>query len=600
MPVKRLIFATLLIGTGCSDPPGREPDVGIGADIGEPDAIYVNENAQPDGDGSAVAPFQTLDEAMAAVDGTPRFILAPGAYEITSPRDFESVRLEGAGPDATEIAGLSNLNVIDELAIDSATATTPDVLSADALLLTGVDVVGDTTVGASEVVLDGVQVVNAHLELSAENLSIVNLDAEGATLSLRAVSATVRELDVELTDGPALTITGPGDWDIEDLGLADIGQELDEPDGDAGVCLVIDGASVDITSLDAVRCAWRGIAIRNESVVTITDSVVAGAGNTAVSTQSGSDLTIVDMEVSDASVLLFTNEASLTVQAVIAQRSRNSAVLTGANASVTITESTFLDSPNGHISILGPDTEAVIQRNLLDGTDFESCFAASSTNSVVDFTGNTVRNCAGAAVTLGSGSSFIVSDNEISNVFAVEPFPDLAEGVSAVRAGVDIRGNVIRDVAGAGVALLNAWGEVTDNQIADTGDAGIRTVERGDGNVTVRGNDVARATGVGIAAFTVDITIDDNRVDETQVSFADGLGEGVLLATDVTATVTGNEIRGSGYNGIRFVDGVTGTIEGNTIGGSGLNDIREDCGAFEPNDVTIGENNLEGDVSVCD
>lgn len=600
MTVNRIPLSLVVFATACSHTPERDEDVDVAMDVGEPGALYVNETAQPDGDGSALAPFQSLDDAANSAGETPWFILAPGAYTLSAEHSFTSVRLDGAGSDTTRVTGLANFSVSGEIAVDAVSLETVGSLAPGALVFTSVDIEGDVTIEAPEVTLDAVEVTGATVVVTTDRLSVVNVDAAESTLTLSALTASVRELDVEETDGPALTIVGPGTWDIEDLGLADVGQDLTQPDGDAGVCVVVDGATVDVEGLDAVRCAWRGVAIRNAAEVTLTDSVVAGAGNTAVSVQSGAILSIVDMDVSDASVLLFTNEATLVAQGVLGERSRNSAVLTGGGASVTITESTFLDSPNGHISILGPDTSASIVGNLLDGTEFESCFAVSSTDAPVELSGNTIRNCAGAGVTLGSGSGFVVADNEISNIFAVEPFPDLAEGVSAVRAEVEIRGNNIHDVGGAGVALLNSWGEVVANEVTNTGDVGIRAVERGSGPIAVTGNSVSGAIGAGIAAFTVDVTIDDNIVVDSQVSFEDGLGEGIILASNVTASVTNNEIRGSGYNGIRFADGVSGTIEGNTISGSGLSDIHEDCGAFEPNDVTIGENALEGEISVCD
>jgi hypothetical protein len=594
------IFALLFLGVACSAPPPAEPDVGVPSDVGEPGAVYVNETAPPGGDGSALAPFQSVDEALAALRSAAWVILAPGSYAVTQVVELSSVRIDGAGPDLTSVAGASALAVADQLEFDSLTLFEPETLASARIVLTGVDISGPCSLNAASLSLDGTLMMEGALSMAAAELSIVNFDAERSDIVLSADNATVNGFDVRDTPGPALTIQGPGTWTIEDLEITDIGQELEEPNGDAGVCLVIDSATVVITDLSTLRCAWRGVAVRGAANVEITDSTVAGVGNTAVSSQSGATLVIEGMEVSDASVLLFANEATIEARGVIAERSRNAAVLTGPSSTVTITESTFLDSPNGHISILGPDTTAQIRENVFDGTDFESCFSAVGTEGRIEFSGNTVRNCASGGVTISNGSNFLIFDNEISNIFGVEPLPDIAEGVLAIRAVAEVRDNAIHDVGGAGVAFLNSGGTIAGNVISGTGDAGVRLVERGDTELTVSGNTVFNAVSAGIAALTVDVTIVDNDVTNTSVSLGTGFGEGILLASQVTMTVSDNRITGSAYNGIRFVDGVAGTIDGNAIRDSGLNDIQEDCGPFEPNEVTIGENDLEGEASVCD
>ena len=595
-----LLFAPFVLGAACSDPPPDDPDTGVPSDVGEAGALYVNETAAPGGDGSALHPFQAVDEALAASTADAWVILAPGAYGITAQSAATTVRIDGAGPDLTTLAGLDSLTAESDLRLDSLSLLETPTITTESLALTSVDIVGSCTIEASDVTFDGALIREGTLRVAADTFGATNFDAEEADVVLTAATGTLNGFDVRETPGPALTIEGPGVWTIEDLELTDIGQELEEPDGDAGVCLVIDSADATITDLALLRCAWRGVAVRETATVTITDGIIAGAGNTAVSSQRGATLVLDDVEVSDASVLLFANEATLEAHQVLAERSRNSAVLTGANSTVTITESTFLENPNGHISLLGPGTAATIRANILDGTEFESCFAAASTEEIVEFSGNTVRNCAGAGVAISNGENYQVFDNEISNVFAVEPFPDLAEGVTALRASAEIRDNAIHDVEGAGVAFLNSDGVIDGNEIADAGDAGIRLVERGDAAVVVSNNRIDRTLGAGIAALTVDVTVSGNAVTDTAVSFDDGLGEGVLLASNTSAEVTTNTVTGSAYNGIRFVDGVSGTIEGNTVRESGLNAIHEDCGPFEPNDVRVGDNDVDGDVSICD
>jgi parallel beta-helix repeat protein len=172
--------------------------------------------------------------------------------------------------------------------------------------------------------------------------------------------------------------------------------------------------------------------------------------------------------------------------------------------------------------------------------------------------------------------------------------------VSVIRADVVLTGNTISDVEGAGIVFLTSTGTVASNIIEGPARAGITLVESGEGELTVTENQVSDAVGVGIAVLTSNANVVNNTVVRTIVSFEDGLGDGILFASGSSGLIVGNDVRDSAYNGIRFVDGVTATIEGNRVSGSGLAAIHQDCGPYEPSQVTIGDNELEGEVSLCD
>lgn len=598
--VRRLtLIASIASLCACGKPTTSEPDVGV-LDVGEPGAIYVNSAAQPNGDGSARAPFVTWAEAADASAAAGWFILAPGEYQLSTEHSFESLILDGAGVGRTLLTGFPT-GVSQTLSINEASVQDAGDLSSSNVEMSAVELSGDVGISATIATLDAVDYVDAPSHITADNLTITNVRATGSDLNLTVTgSAIVNGLDVSDTVGPAVTFEGPGTWTVEDLEVTDIGQELTGPEGDGGVCWVVDGATVTATDVSLIRCAARGLAAREDATVEINDSVIAGIGNTALSSQRGADVSLVDVEVSDASILLFVTGGSLTGQRILGQRSRNAAVLVGADSHLTLLDSTFLEAPAGHVSLSGPDTTALIRGNLFDGAEFDPCIRVGTNDLSVEISDNTLRGCGQNGISLGTGTGFVVTDNEISGVSLIDGIADLADGISLIRADALVTGNRIFDVEGVGIALLSSSGTLGQNVIEGPGGAGITLVESGEAGLQVTGNDVRDAVGVGIAVLSSDADVSENTVLRTVVSFSDGLGDGILFAGGSSGDIVDNTIEDSAYNGIRFVDGVRAMISGNSIRGSGLAAIHQDCGPFEPSDVSIGDNDLEGDISVCD
>jgi hypothetical protein len=594
-----VLIAALVPLAGCGNPAIQEIDVGV-LDVGEPGAIYVNWGAQPGGDGSAGAPFANWADAADTAGEAGWFIFAPGEYDLSSPHSFDSLVLDGAGVGRTFLTGFAT-EVSESLSVNEADLVDAGELAVPSVELSASNISGAAGIDASDARLDAVDYVDAPALIRAATLTMTNVCATGSDLTFEvSENATIDGLDVSETVGPAVTFTGEGTWEVNDLEITDIGQELTGPAGDGGVCWVVDATTGVATDVSLIRCAARGLAARENAVVEINEGVVAGIGNTAVSSQRGADVRLVDVEVSDASILLFVTGASLNAQRVLGQRSRNAAVMVGSESNLTLLDSTFLEAPSGHISLSGPGTTALIQGNLFDGAEFDPCIRMGTNELSVTINENTLRGCGQNGISLGSGSGFVVTNNEISGVTLIDGVPELADGVSVIRADVVLTGNTISDVEGAGIVFLTSTGTVASNIIEGPARAGITLVESGEGELTVTENQVSDAVGVGIAVLTSNANVVNNTVVRTIVSFEDGLGDGILFASGSSGLIVGNDVRDSAYNGIRFVDGVTATIEGNRVSGSGLAAIHQDCGPYEPSQVTIGDNELEGEVSLCD
>ncbi len=597
--MRQFTFIALASLIACGKPPAEEPDVGV-EEVGQSDALYVNATAQPGGDGSASAPFATWEEAAALSTEVGWFIFASGEYTLTEAYAFDTLIIDGAGAGRTFLTGVP-ADVSESVSINEVNVAGLDALNVPTVEVRAAEITGAVLIEAQRAAFEGVDFTDAPSTVLSESLTITNVRATGSDLALEATGqATIDGLDVSESVGPALTLTGTGTWTVQDLEVTDIGQELTGPAGDGGVCWVVDATTVVATDVSLIRCAARGLAAREGASLEVVGGVIAGVGNTAVSSQRGASVYLEDVEVSDASILLFVTGGSLGGQRVLGQRSRNTAILVGAESDLTLLDSTFLEAPAGHVSLSGPDTTALIRGNLFDGAQYDPCIRGGTNDEAVEIRDNTLRGCGQSGISLGTGSGFVVADNEISGVELIDGIPDLADGISLIRVDAEVSGNTISEVEGVGIALLASTGSVSENSVSSSGGAGITVIESVGGELSVEGNDVVGAVGVGVAVIASEADVTGNVIAATTTSFTDGLGDGILFANGAAGDIQGNTIIDSSYHGIRFVDGVIATIEANTVSGSGVAAIHQDCGPYEPSDVEIGDNELEGGISLCD
>ena len=332
---------------------------------------------------------------------------------------------------------------------------------------------------------------------------------------------------------------------------------------------------------------------------------IAGAGITGLSIQGGATVVAEDVEVSEAGSAIFVSDGGLVLSDSRLERAREVGLLASAGSDVVLLDSTLFDCDNGLVSILGEGATARLTGNVIRGSEAGSCVAVASAGGRVEVETNTISDCGGAGISVLDSHDVQVADNEVFDVYGVEPFADLAEGISAVRSTLQVTRNEVHDVDGAGVAFLNSGGTVADNIVRGAGDAGVRVVERGRERVDIDGNEVTTARIAGIVVLTADVSVVDNTVTAVALDPAEGLGEGVFFGAGADVAVRGNVIRGAEGNGILFLDGARGTIDGNDIAGSTGYGILELCpDSLAANDVEVGENalrdNAAGPGSFCD
>lgn len=150
------------------------PPLGALASIPDPKRIYVSATAPANGNGSALAPFQTLQEAVTNVAAGGAIILAPGAYSASwSLPAASSVTLVGCGP--------STVLTLAGTVVGSSPDTELRIVSAavSSLYLSG---------GQAKVRLLGAQV--SRLEGTASPLTVVRTDLGAKVETLNVSGAT--------------------------------------------------------------------------------------------------------------------------------------------------------------------------------------------------------------------------------------------------------------------------------------------------------------------------------------------------------------------------------------------------------------------------
>lgn len=595
---------------GCGDDPVDDP--------AEPDApiavVYVDASAAAGGDGTASAPFDTLDAALRAIASLAadaivapiRIDLAAGEYAAPS-EPWGRVVVTGAGPDATTILAASAPQQAEALSFDSLALASAEFVATEQLSLVDIRLSnGAVVLAAPDVALDAIRGDAGQWRIEAERT--VAFDVVAQSTRVQIVGGTLEASDWSLTegDGPLVLleqVTGTlADSMIVDAGFVD-GVATQTTTEDFGAGLVVEGGGIALERVQVTRSRERGVNVRGGRLVG-QDVVIRGAGVAGLAVQRwafggepgasvAAEVTMDALEVSGANVLAVVNGSTLVLREAFLENGAAAGILASDGARLEIYDSTVLRCDNGHISLLGAETTGVLASNVIRGAAVESCVAVSGAQADVQIRDNTISECAGSGVALLGVRGVTVARNDVSVIAPSPLFPDVNEGISMVGSVADVDDNLVHDTLGAGIALLDSAGTVRRNRVVDVGDAGIRSVSPGPTALSVVENIVTRATVAGVLVLDSTALVQGNTISETRFSAEFGSGMGVGAAGASTVEVLENTLRANAQNGV-FVDTtVQGEVADNTIEDNGGYGIA--CGGTTS--MVIEDNVLSGNAS---
>ncbi len=524
------LVGTLLLTTpACSD------------DAGPSTTLYVDEAAPPGGNGTADNPFQTVREALELEGLFETLVVAPGVYEVPTPWTFP--------------AGFQILGALD--------GTTVFVAEGDA------DRVEWSAAGGGLLVLrdldlgTGLVFASGELELQEVHSSAVvgpGIILEYAAARFFGVTVSdVEELPGEVGTGDAVVVSD-GSLEWQDGGISGA--------PDRGI--VATAANLTLERLALSSTARAPLTVTDLSVVT------------------ASELTI-----EPASTGIYVDNATLDLRVSTVTGAQSLGLLGAPNAAITVTDSNFIDCPQGHLSVLGSGATVTLERNHFDNASAAACVAISNTDGAVVMRENVVDGCAGTGISLLSITDGRLERNEVSNVGPDPLFPEIADGISVLDSVVEMTGNRVHETGSAAISLIRSDGAIENNVLGPNGGPGISFVEPSFGRSLVRMNTMDGVTGVGVLLISADADVEMNSISNVVYNPADGFGDGIAFAQGADVSVVGNTVRDNPRNGIVFLDGATGEIRENTATGNAQYGILEIC-VGDVNNVLVGVNDLGG------
>lgn len=584
-----LLLCCTLVACGGDDDrdrDGRTGGVGDGP-------VFVDATAEPGGDGSLDAPVTTLDEAFDVAASLqverPRIVVVAGTYPVSS-RELGALapRIDGAGPDETHFvatdATWSSAGTVDlmgatiegalHLRADTISCASIDVAEGGALTLTGTTMASHT----------GSAIAGRLALVDTPDLAVTSSAFEGGTLLVDgATTASLTDVTVRDSAGTGIHVRDvSGEARLTRVQVFDVAElGLDAPDGEDqpvdGVGILIERSTSVLDDVLVARTAFRGLDVR-EGASTMDRITVAGGGASGVSVQGGAVVTIDELVASDAGTIVFSAQSSTTLRNATIRDGGLSCILASRGGTLVITDSTLLDCPQGHISVLN-DVETTVSSSVIQSAEASACVTISANAAPVRIDGTSIAGCAGSGIGVLEATDVIVVDSEIRDVAPDPVFVDVADGVSVVDGEVTIQDNRITGNAGAGVAMLRSTGLVAGNTLANLGDAGVRAVDprAGGERLRIADNEIAGATAAGVVVFGTSAVIEGNTIDDTVLKVSEGLGDGVVVGLGADVEIVDNTIRRSGANGLLAVDGVAGRVAGNRFVGNDAYGVRELC-----------------------
>ncbi len=601
----------------------------ITIDLAAPCTWHVRNDAPPDGDGTDVAPFDTLAEADAATPDANSVILLFAGDETTAGQD-EGVSLA---------AGQSLVGVPDE---DGPTLPILTNTGGDAVTLTG----GNAVSGVSIADADGLAISGTDITAANTITSVTITGGTDGGISVTGAagsSLALTDVTIDVDGGTGLAVDGVGTLTIAGtasvvtadglaLSLANTAMgggvgTFDEVACDAsssgGVYLDSVSGEVEILLLTLVTDESTGLEANAVGTLTIGDGSIVTTGAGAISIVGATaDVTLdsVDCDAEDASVspiVLDTVGGSFVVgDDGTTTRSTTGGVITGADDPIVITDSSGIELH--HMEIHEGDSGIAISATGV--TDF-----AVRHSSIVGVAGGSPGSVFGQ-VELDEPRGAIVFENTDFELLA---------SCAVVVTTTDTSGADTLSVTDSEIGFAAATADrcglfVEADADADLAITVANTTFTGLGNVAV---DVAVDTGADVAldvsgtfdlveravdatcygtGSTLDLAAHDSAVTRSQLSaFRVRSGDGVsstasTLATfdaiafgdedaDLPATFSGNGIlldaRGAGRMRARVFDStfyepddlaVSATASGGGAGGGELHLW------LENNDFTMG------------
>jgi hypothetical protein len=583
--------------------------------------LHVDDDAAAGGDGSEAHPFQTIAEAVAAVETGMTIRVAAGHYP-------EGLHLAGQ----FEIAGSEQGVVVGEGGDYPAVSIAPNAK----ITLSRLDVHG--------VASDHAHVTLAEVTLKSQGARA--LEALQSDVHVRECSVSGSSGGVRISGG-ALVVTDSSFHDLGGLGIEAVERaEVDvqkssfvdivgvgasatdsaltlsdsrferitrDPQGGDGV---IDGIGVEVHSGTATLrnsvfadIDAQGVWIdASDGAITATHferigvTAVVFLGSAPEGDASLDSGTLTHSTFADNGRDVYVRQSSAVVANNTMTRSRQGSILVSTEATVSISDNTMTELGAEAITLLQAGESTISANEVRVAAD--SCIKVSTSDSRVAVVDNVLESCASSAIYLADVTNVEVRGNAIDKVTLDPMFGVLAEGISATNADVTIEGNEIIAALGLGISVAQTSGTIRGNDLRSCGMGGIMVTDKTTARLAVTDNRVEDNTGVGIIALGAELDITENRFASTTLG-SSGFGDGIALVDGTVAKVSGNTCSGNRLNGLVIMENVVATVDANEFSTNGGYGIRIYCASagVTPSQVDIGENvysgNENGEVADC-
>ncbi len=513
--------------------------LGCGEDGSTSDTIFVDEAAEPGGDGSEASPFTGVGEALTDVPPGGLVYVAPGTYPVPSSWNFDAA-----------VTVLGSLKA-------------PTVFVADS---------GETIAwsgSAEELITIRDVAFQSAFQVERGNLELRSVSVEGVGPALSLSNATVNMTQVDVNVSEAAS---SGDY--------------------ADDALLVHKSSLDWSQGSAVDAPDRGIVIE-ESSVTMDDVAISSGMRAAVHLVEDSELTASALQLSDSGLGVFVQNSSLMLTNSEIYRTEQTSILGGMASVIHVEDSRFQDSPSGFIAASLNSTSVTLRRNTFLRAVSDNCVTVSAGTLLAE--DNVINTCAGAGIS-ALGVAVEIRDNEIRNIL-----PDLIVGIVATAISTtdstgSIERNTIAETMDNGISIIDSVVVVDSNTIGPVHGSGISYVDGPTTRSQFSNNLITEATGAGIIVLNASVGVEGNTIADTKLSSGTSFGDGIVFGSAANVTVTANTVTGSVRSGILFFDGAQGEVRDNAASGNGQYGVSELC-IGEPNQVVVGKNMLMGNTA---
>ncbi len=502
--------------------------------------IYVDASAEAGGNGSAGQPFRSVGEALAVDHAIDMVVIAAGDYPVPAAWDFAAALvIQGSTSAPTRLMVEAGSERIEWT-------------STAALVLRNVEFASGLT--------------------HAGEVELQEVDFAGLTgPALELSNATARLFDVTISDVTTVEgVEGSGDGIVADAGT-----------------LVLQGGSIAVSD--------RALLLGDAVVATLSDLELVGGDRSPLNVLEGAEVSAADVDISGVRIAIYVRAATLDLTTSTVDAATTSGLMVSTGATVTVSESTFTNCPQGHVSVLGEDTSIALVGNTFTNASAAGCIFVSGATGTVAIEDNTIATCAGSGISIASLLGAVIEGNDISDILPDPMFAELADGIVSIDSDASIADNVIYDTDGAGISLIRGDGDISANTIGPTASVAITIVDPGNARVSVIGNHISESVGVGVLVLSAAVDIDGNTISDIIYSPDDGFGDGIAFGSGADVVATDNSSNDNDRNGIVFLDGASGSISGNTCSGNGQYGILEFCSG-DANDVDVGPNTLTGNT----